>query len=319
MSTSNTINSIITSTSELCVLRNDIIDKLILCGDSDGALLYIYIARKSNSFNEKNAIADLKFTPERFEKAMFTLTNLTIATTQPLVLPSKPLDAPKYNMRELKSSRSSDEKFSTICNTAESIFGRTLTESHLRSLYTVYDHVKLPAEVIIELLIYLKQEKEVVRRSDIEREAHTWADMGLFTQQEATAYLTKRQLEKPLIKAMQEALGLAGREPTVTEYSYYSEFVAKGFSHEAVALAAQRSEKQLKKFSWKYIRGIINRWDDMGAHTLTEILAIDPERTPTKNSYEKPAPAPSKPTDDTVLEAWEKDWLEQLKQQRKDT
>jgi DnaD/phage-associated family protein len=293
--------------SEYCVLRADAVDRLLSCGDSDGALLYLYLVRRGASFSEEDAMRDLHFRPEQLQRAIFTLKNLQIASAPRELRSAKSADspAPRYTVSELRSRRTGDRRFEAVCQTAESVLGQILTESQLRTLYTAYDHLGLPADVLIDLLTYLKQEKNTVTRRDIEEQAYLWADMGIFTAQASAAFLSRLEQEKPVIADMLRALDMAGRSPSPSEYRYLSEFIRQGFGADAVALAKERLYQRLGRFSWKYLKGILDSWHDKGVHTVEEITALEPVSAP-KNTAAPAAAQPDK------LQDWEKDWLDQL-------
>lgn len=301
---------------EFCVLRAEVADKLIKCGDGDGALLYLYLVRRGAAFTEADAMRDLGFAKERYERAAFTLTSLELTASPSAPAPAESAPAaPTYRAPELRQARTGDRRFAAVCDTAESVLGRTLTEGQLRTLFTVYDHLGLPAEVIIELLVYLKREKGTVKRRDIEQEACLWADMGLFTAQDAAAYLSRRDAERPLLAAMLGAVGITGREPTANEHRYLSEFISRGFPADAVALAAHRMEQSIGKFSWQYLRKILASWDQKGVHTVAEITALEPEKA--RREAPPNQPAPSGQTPPARLESWEQDWLEEVKNRKR--
>lgn len=318
MPSSPSLPPLLRAAGDFCVVRADIADKLIRCGDGDGALLYLYVLRQGKSFSEREALRDLGFTQGRYDRAIFTLTQLTLEAAPETQEKPKPQNAaPAYRAAELRQARLGDRRFAAVCDTAEAVLARTLTEGQLRTLFVVYDHIGLPADVIIELLTYLKREKGEVSRRDIEREAYLWADMGLFSAQEAAAFLNRRDAEKPLIRAMQEALGIGGREPTEQEQRYLSECVAKGFSPDAVALAAHRMEQALGKFSWNYLRKILASWDEKGIHTVAEIGALEPERAPRRTAAQTAAAPATAPTPPAKLEEWESEWLREMQNRRK--
>ena len=189
---------------EFRVIRCDIADKLLECGDGDSALLYLYILRHGGAADEKSAMRALNLTKEKYDRALFTLTGLII-TGQPEE-PQKE-SAPDYTPAELRVARGEDHRFSAVCDTVEGLFGKTLTVAQLRTLFTIYDFLGLPAEVIMELLGCLKRELGAVRILDIRREAYRWADMGLYTAEAAQDYLARREAERPLTEAMFAALG----------------------------------------------------------------------------------------------------------------
>ena len=119
--------SLLMPEGEFRVIRCEIADKLIQCGDGDAALLYLYIIRHGNRFQETQAMRDLRLSKERFERAVFTLTNLAIAQS-PTATEITPSPAPRYTASELRAARADDHRFRAVCDTAESILGRPLTE-----------------------------------------------------------------------------------------------------------------------------------------------------------------------------------------------
>ena len=250
---------------------------------------------------------DLHFSPERMERAVFTLTNLQIASAPRDLRPAKSTGSPspRYTVSELRARRTDDRRFEAVCQTAESVLGRILTESQLRTLYTAYDHLGLPADVLIDLLTYLKQEKQTVTRRDIEEQAYLWADMGIYTAQASAAFLSRLEKEKPIIADMLRALDMAGRSPSPSEYRYLSEFIRQGFDADAVGLAKERLYQRIGRFSWKYLKGILDSWHDKGVHTVEEITALEPA------VKQQTAPSPAAPQSEK-LQDWEKDWLDQL-------
>lgn len=301
------LTSLIPAGSEYCVLRADAVDRLLSCGDADGALLYLYLIRRGSDFREEDAMRDLHFSPERMERAVFTLTNLQIASAPRDLRPAKTTGSPspRYTVSELRARRTDDRRFEAVCQTAESVLGRMLTESQLRTLYTAYDHLGLPADVLIDLLTYLKQEKQTVTRRDIEEQAYLWADMGIYTAQASAAFLSRLEKEKPIIADMLRALDMAGRSPSPSEYRYLSEFIRQGFDANAVGLAKERLYQRIGRFSWKYLKGILDSWHDKGVHTVEEITALEPA------VKQQAAPSPAAPQSEK-LQDWEKDWLDQL-------
>lgn len=301
------LTSLIPAGSEYCVLRADAVDRLLSCGDADGALLYLYLIRRGSDFREEDAMRDLHFSPERMERAVFTLTNLQIASAPRDLRPAKTTGSPspRYTVSELRARRTDDRRFEAVCQTAESVLGRMLTESQLRTLYTAYDHLGLPADVLIDLLTYLKQEKQTVTRRDIEEQAYLWADMGIYTAQASAAFLSRLEKEKPIIADMLRALDMAGRSPSPSEYRYLSEFIRQGFDADAVGLAKERLYQRIGRFSWKYLKGILDSWHDKGVHTVEEITALEPA------VKQQTAPSPAAPQSEK-LQDWEKDWLDQL-------
>lgn len=315
--------SLLMPEGEFRVIRCDMADKLIQCGNGDAALLYLYIIRKGTDFNEQHAMRDLHLSKARYERASFTLTNLSI-TESPTAADLAPAAAPRYTAAELRDARGGDHKFQAICDAAEGILNRPLTDSLLRTLYTVYDHIRLPAEVIIELLSYLKRDKDTVRGRDIEREACLWSDKGILTTADAQRYLAALDAEKPLRDALYQVFGIVGRKPTAAEASLVALCLEKGFAPDAAELALSRMKRQIGQFSASYLRKMLAAWDQKGVHTVSEITALEPEISEQKKSGAVTQPpfgtaatqAPTQSPESAPLADWEKEWLEEVKRRR---
>lgn len=295
---------------DLRVARCDMLDKLIAAADGDAALLYLYVLRHG-SVDGKTASRALHLSQERYERAAFTLNGLVTPAVPPQA--DKPSDTPQYTADELRRARLDDHKFAAVCDSAESVLGRTLTEGQLRCLLTAYDHLGLSAGAIIELLSYLKGEKGVVRLSDIRRETYLWADMGVVSAQQAQQYLARKANEKPLSEAVYKALGADPAQPAPKEQRVCRFALAHGFPPEAIELAVRRTDKQQGHKSLDYTLGILRRWDEAGVHTVSEITALEPETRAAVGQ------TPAQPTDPGTLAAWEQDWAARVRSHRRKT
>lgn len=295
---------------DLRVARCDMLDKLIAAADGDAALLYLYVLRHGSA-DGKTAARALHLSQERYERAAFTLNGLVTPAVPPQA--DKPSDTPQYTADELRRARLDDHKFAAVCDSAESVLGRTLTEGQLRCLLTAYDHLGLSAGAIIELLSYLKGEKGAVRLSDIRRETYLWADMGVVSAQQAQQYLARKANEKPLSEAVYKALGADPAQPAPKEQRVCRFALAHGFPPEAIELAVRRTDKQQGHKSLDYTLGILRRWDEAGVHTVSEITALEPETRAAVGQ------TPAQPTDPGTLAAWEQDWAARVRSHRRKT
>lgn len=302
------LSSLIPAGGDFCVLRADVVDTLLTCYDGDSALVYLYLVRKGQAFDAREAMRDLHLTRDRYDRAVHTLTNLRLVhTSNEQFMQDRPSAPPTYQLSEMRKRRENDHRFSSVCQTAEMVLGRPLTESQMRTMMEAYDYLGLPADVLIDLLSYLHRSKGTVSRRDIQEQAYLWADMGIFTAEAAADFLAQREREKPLMDAMLRALDMAGRDPAPDEYRYLSRFIRRGFDAEAVKIAKERMYDRLGKFSWKYLNGILENWHQKGLHTAAEITAVEPNlRQPIAN---KQPQNPAQPTNNGNLADWEREWL----------
>lgn len=306
------LSSLIPAGGDFCVLRADVVDTLLTCRDGDSALVYLYLVRKGQAFDEREALRDLHLTRDRYDRAVHTLTNLRLVHT-PNEQPVQERSAvpPRYSVSEMRAQREDDHRFASVCQTAEIVLGRPLTDSQTRTLMNAYEYLGLPADVLIDLLTYLHRSKGTVSRRDIDEQAHLWADMGIFSADAAAAFLAQREREKPLMDEMLRVLDMAGRDPAPDEYRYLSQFIRQGFDAEAVRIAKTRMYDRLSKFSWKYLNGILESWHKKGLHTAAEITAVEPDlRQPVSaKQAQNPSAKPPQAAENGGLADWEREWL----------
>lgn len=300
---------LILNTDDFCVLKGDIIDKILLSSNPDAALLYLYMSRAKKSFSQSKAIKHLNFSKERYDLAMYELLTMQVvkdATPKKQTQSISYTEKPKFTNAELSEAQE-DARFLAICETAENVIGRGLTVGYTKTLLYVYDRLKLPAEVIVELLLYLKSKiSSNIRRMDIEREAHMWVDMGIATHNEATNYIASKLAEEPLIEAMKSALKIYERDLKPIEERYILHFINYGFSSDVVELAVTRMENHIKNFSYSYLNKILLDFKDKNLFTVEEILLNDPDFTKSDKNL--------KPSSERTgeLEDWELELIKEL-------
>ena len=293
---------------EFRAAKCEMLDRLIAVGDGDAALLYLYVLRHGQQTDNKQAMRELRLSQEKFDQAAFTLTNLTI--TQPAApLPDKSKTLPHYTIAELRTARTQDHRFRSVCSFSENLLSAPLNENLLRALYAVYEHIGLPAEVMIELLSYVQTERGKIIPRDLLHEAVIWSDRAIFTVAEAQKYLSTLQLNKPLRDAIYRILGVVGRAPTLAEKNLANFCTEKGFTEEAVQLAYDRMMRRNGGFSLNYLKKILQSWDAKNVHTASEITALEPERS------NEVIPAAGT-TEQNALSDWEQDWLDEINQRK---
>lgn len=293
---------------EFRAAKCDMLEKLIAIGDGSAALLYLYVLLHGRQTNPAQAMRDLRLSQEEFDKAAFTLTNLSISHAAANET-QKTKPAPKYTASELKSARFEDNRFRSVCSFTESALNTPLNESMLRALYTIYEHIGLPAEVMVELISFLKADKGTVSSRELVREAYIWSDKALFTVSEVQNYLSALQLQKPLRDAIYKIIGAVGRIPTLAEKNLVAFCVEKGFSEDAVQLAYDRMMRYNGTYSLNYLKKVLQSWDSKNIHTLSEITSVEPERHTDRNSE-----IPAQQSND--LSAWEQDWLDEMNRRK---
>ena len=132
-------------------------DLLLACADGTAALLYLHI-RRHGSFCAAEAAAELRCTQAEIARAAKTLERLGLLDAapadkaRPLAKPLPENRLPEYQAKDITVRTQSDGAFSGIVAEAENTLGRVLNSNDLKILFGIYDHLGLPADVIMLLL-----------------------------------------------------------------------------------------------------------------------------------------------------------------------
>ena len=176
--------------------------------------------------------------------------------------------------------------------------GQKLTANDLKILYTLYDHLALPTEVIFLLVNWCVEEME--RKygpgrkpflSQIRREGFVWARKG------STRWKRQSAISRPWCgcgAAEREVLRLLDIPPrplVEREKNYIAAWDQMGFDNEALRAAYERTVMKKQSMDWSYMNGILRRWHEKGLHTLAAIQSGDRDPRPVQAA----APHPSSP------------------------
>ena len=165
---------------------------------------------------------------------------------------------------------------------SEKTLGKPLSITDLQSLYTIYDYLALPAEVILLLLRWCEAETarkygagHPPRMPLVLRTAFYWRRHGIDTLPAAEDFLAKQQALISRERQLLALLGIQGRAAVTRERQYLSSWIGMDFEDEAIRLAYERTVFQKGSMNWAYMNSILNRWHNAGLHTVAQIEAND--------------------------------------------
>ena len=278
---------------EKTLLTAEEADKLLASADGIAALLYLHILR-AGGFSLTEAVRVLRRSDTDVALAAETLRRLGLMPKPAQPLPDETL--PQLTTRDLRDIASKDNDFRGLVAEAEKALGRVLSDNDLRVLFGIYDHLGLPADVILLLLHHCIDEYQA--RSGpgrmptmryIEKEAWYWAGQEIVNLDAAEAHLSRCRARREAEAQAKEVLQIRGRSLTVSEQKYLDSWLELGFSPEALAIAYDRTVLRTGKLTWKYMDTILKSWSDRQLFTPEEIEAGDPA----KRSRSAGAPAAS--------------------------
>ena len=135
----------------------------------------------------------------------------------------------------------------------------------------------------------------------VEKEAFRWANRGIFTAERAESYIAETDRRERESEKIRRALQITDHVPTATERKYIDEWLAMGYSDEALAVAYDRTVISTGRLTWAYMDKIVRSWYEKGLFTPEEIEKGDarPARR-TKDARDKAGPGRSARGDDAA-------------------
>jgi len=256
-------------------------DKLLAAGSGDAALLYLGLLRHSDIQPARKALG---WTDARAAAAFAELVKLGLAQgdIQTVAAPEETTDLPTYQRSDILTALQNDKRFRALHEAVSSALGRTLSDQDRNALYTIYDYLALPTEVIFQLVgwcITLFERKygpgKRPRLPAIQKEAFRWKRLGVDTLPAAEEFLAKEQHLLERENQILVLLDIRGRAPVDRERQYIAGWVDMGFGDEAIRLAYERTVFQKGVMNWAYMNSILKGWHAANLHTVAEIEAGD--------------------------------------------
>lgn len=170
---------------------------------------------------------------------------------------------PSYSSDEIDKAAEKNQSLSGMFYQAESIFGDLLSGSDIELLYSFYDWLGLPCEVIVMLLDYAAKRGKTGKRY-LETVAIDWAEKGINTFEKAEEHIMHLEELETAEYKIRSILGIYDRSLTQTEKKYIKSWTEMGINPDLVTLAYDRTVKNTGKLSYSYMNKILTSWNSEG-------------------------------------------------------
>jgi len=273
--------------NQILSLPAEAADRLLKAANGDAALLYLALLRHGGT---ERACRELGWSEQRAAAAFETLVGLSLAEgTVPVRASTETGDsAPTYQRSDLAAALRNDGTFRSLSQAMETVLGKPLSDADLQSLYTVYDYLGLPAEVIYLVARWCAEETarqhgpgRPPRMPMVKKEAFRWKRVGVDTLAAAEEFLAKQEILAGREREILPLLGITGRAPVEREREYIAGWVDMGFEDDAIRLAYERTVLQKGSLNWAYLNSILKNWHAAGLHTAAQAERED--RPPRSN------------------------------------
>ena len=281
-------------------------DRLIASGSGDAALLYLWLLRKNGAATLEEAGSALRWDGGRLTAAWDVLSGRGLAPAMPQASQPRPEqeEPPEYTAEDIaRELEDQNSTFPALVGEVQRRLGKILSTADLKTLYTLYDFLALPAEVICLLVSWCVEEfarkygpGRKPRMSQIQKEGFVWHRLGVDTAQAAEEHLKKQALYRSREGEILRLLDLPPRPLVEKERKKVAAWTDMGFPDAVLRLAYEKTVYKKQKMDWDYMNGILLGWHRKNLHTLAEIEAGDSPRRSTAQPAQPPMQAhPAKP------------------------
>jgi len=200
--------------------------------------------------------------------------------------PPKVQEKPQYKARDIAAAVSEDRKLATLLDFAQNVFGKTLGTAEAGTLFSFYEWLKLPLEVIMMLLEHCAAlEKYSMRYA--EKIAIAWADEGINTIEKAEKHLQNADKRAKLSRKYKRMLGITGRDLSDAEYAHILQWTEEmQMPQELIKTAYEKAVLATGQASFPYINAILQSWHKQGIASIAE-LSRDTAPAPVQRTQTK--------------------------------
>ncbi len=269
---------------ELNIEQSDM-RKLLSAASGDVALLYLYL-RSGN--DPESAEQALHIPASRLSCAGAVLRQLGLWQDSRRQFMAG--ERPAYTEKDVLSAMDTDRDFRALYGEVQRLMGRNLNTEELKIVLGFVRYLGLEPDVICVLVNYCRdraRKKGNLRNPSlrtIEKEAYAWAERGIDTVEDASAYIQAQARRNSQLGQLMAVLQIRGRELTPGEEKYARQWLEMGFDMDAIEIAYDRTCLNTGNRNWAYMNRILTRWHEAGLMTAEKILASDQKPTPPKGA-----------------------------------
>lgn len=173
----------------------------------------------------------------------------------------------------------------------ERLICRPLSPKEMHTYLSWQKDFNFPSEMILLLIEYCSSKGKSDARY-IEKVAIAWHEAGITTIENAQNYITKNEDKWVKFRKILTYLGITNGEVMKPQQDLLEKWIfTYNFSLEVIFKACDICFERLNRADFKYIDGILNKWNKEGFTTTEEIVAKDIlKKSPPKKDFTKENP-----------------------------
>lgn len=170
---------------------------------------------------------------------------------------SMPHTAVMYTKSDINNYMKNNDGIRHMFLISSQLLNRVLSDNDRKILFSFYDYLKMPVEVIFTLLEYCASIGKTNMRY-IERVAYSWADSGIDTLSKASAFVKEKTEYNALTKKYKEMFKITGRDFTDTEEQLLKSWIYDlKADDDAIKNAYEATVANTGKIAFKYMDAIL--------------------------------------------------------------
>lgn len=171
-----------------------------------------------------------------------------------------------------------------ILKEIEILLGRTLSSKEMITYLSWETELGFSLELILFLIEYCVS-KNKKNASYIEKVALAWHDSGIKTIEEANRQIANTEDKWVKIREVLNYLGIKNTDIMKPQQDMIEKWLLDyNFSTEVILRACKICSERLNRADFKYIDGILRKWNEAGYKTLEDILSKDTQK---QNNFNK--------------------------------
>ena len=269
-------------TAEAVTIDSGSVRKLLGAANPDAALLYIFITSGNQPEGAEQA---LRISNSRLSVAAATLRQLGLWPEERKSV-IQPGERPAYSEADVTDAMERDQSFQGLYQEIQRMLGRNMNTEELKIILGFTRYLGLNADVIQLLVSFCcgrARQRGTNRRPSlrsIEKEAYLWAENGIDTVEEASAYIQNQNFHNSRLRRLMDILQIHGRFLTQAEEKYAQSWLDMGFEDRVIEMAYERTCLNTGGLNWAYMNKILQRWAQEGLTTLEAVRRGDTKQPP---------------------------------------
>ncbi len=273
-----------------------VVDKHIKLASSEQLKVLLWALRNANNFDSTVAAEALRITTDTATEAFdywvgagvlgVTESPASAVNTAAPKAPKKVIasTALKPNREEAAKRGLECPEIAFILRSAEQKFGRMLRQTEISTIVWLFDDQGLSASLILMIIEFAVSEGRA-NIGFIERTAIEWVNDGVLDVESAERRLIDMRRRKSAWHIVETTMGIEHRSPTRAELEAADKWITEwNYGRDIIRAAYELCVDSTSKFSFPYIKKIMEGWHKQGVKSLEDIENLKPAKNAAKPS-----------------------------------